>query len=70
LEFPVTVAKPHILQATQKAMELRIFDRIGLVGTPQKRADPIIVGQIFRKEGWNETQLTFFIAWWFNWGML
>jgi hypothetical protein len=70
IEFPVVIAKPHIIDATQKAMELRIFDRIGLVGPASTRRDPIVVGQIFRKQGYQETTLTFFIAWWLNWEML
>lgn len=67
VEFPVTVAKPHVIDAAQKAMSLRIFDRIGLVGETAPRGDPILVGQVLRKEGWNERRLTFFIGWWFNW---
>jgi hypothetical protein len=71
IAFPVAIAKPRIIDATQQAMELRVFDRIGLVGgrgnETAARGDPIVVGQIFRKRGWGEQTLTFFIAWWFNW---
>lgn len=62
VQFPVTTAKPLILQKTSEAMVLKIFDEIGLVGNP--RQDPIVVGKIKFKHGYSQKELTFFIAWW------
>lgn len=76
VDFPVAIIKPVILEATTRAMALRIFDRIGLAnhgGGTQSRAmrksDPIIIGQIINpksKGRWNEQTVSFFIAWWLD----
>lgn len=73
LDFPVELAHPRVLDAVQKAMELRVFDRIGLVGGPHRRkGDPIVVGQILdpRTTTWSVRQLTFFISWHITYEML
>jgi hypothetical protein len=71
VEFPVIIAKPYILDATQAARALKIFDRIGLVG-PAKKRDPIVVAQIRDPHGtgYDKRYMTFFIAWWFDFSML
>lgn len=47
LEFPASMAKPHIMKATSRAMALKIFDDFGILGGARERsADPIIVGRI------------------------
>lgn len=76
VEFPVTVAKPKIIEATERAMALRMFDQLGLIGQQHAskyapRADPIVVGQLIDpRSKYRDKKLTFFIAWWFNWEML
>lgn len=72
IDFPVTMAHPSILEATDRAMALRLFDRIGIV-RKGRRSDPIVVGQIINPKEtspWtlrmNPKCVTFFIAWWLD----
>ncbi len=73
IDFPVQLVKPAILKATDRAMALKVFDRIGIV-RGKKRSDPIVVGQIIDPKGgnrygtWrnNPKCVTFFVAWWLD----
>lgn len=65
LEFPVTMLKPEIIQATNRAMALEIFDQFGVLPQTRKE-DPIIVGQIINKSGYNSKTISFMIAWHFD----
>lgn len=69
IEFPITMAKPEIMKATSKAMELRIFDRVGIMPA-SKNDDPVIIGQIFHKSGGREKVVSFMIAWHLNTNVL
>jgi len=66
-DIPLRGVKPVILDATQRAMALRIFDQIGVVKA--RKQDPIIVGQIIDPDQngryWKKT-ICFFIAWWLD----
>ena len=64
VDFPVVAVKPAILEATQRAMALKIFDQMGVV-TNQSGRDPIVVGQLIDPRG-KGGLATFFIAWWLN----
>ena len=64
VDFPMVAVKPAILQATARAMALKIFDQLGLVENQSGR-DPIVVGQLIDPRG-NGRRATFFIAWWLN----
>lgn len=73
VEFPLQLAKIEVMDATQLAMSKKIFDEIGsLPGRRQSRGrgDPIVVGRIVNKEGYNEHVLTFMIAWFMTLDML
>jgi len=63
-DFPFAAVKPEVMDATARAMALKIFDVIGLVENQSGR-DPIIVGQLLDPRG-NRRRSTFFIAWWLN----
>jgi len=69
-DFPVVLVKPVILDATRRAMALRIFDRIGVV--TGRKQDPLVVGEIIDPRAnlqWRQQEqrrVTFFIAWWLN----
>ena len=71
IEFPVAAVKPIVMEATARAMSLRLFDRIGIV--KNRKADPIIVGQLVDPRGSNtrfahgpDRVLSFFVAWWID----
>lgn len=65
IEFPFAAAHSVVMDATSRAMALKIFDRIGIVPQTGRRlrGDPIILGQIVRKEGYSEKVASFLIAW-------
>lgn len=69
--FPVQAVKPIVLDATQRALAMKIFDSIGVVqnggagGFVQRRGDPIVVGRLVDPRG-NGKMVTFFVAWWLN----
>lgn len=65
LEMPVELCKPELLERTQQAMALKLFDEIGVVRDDHgwnRRGDPMIVGTIIdpTRQG---RRLAFFLAW-------
>jgi hypothetical protein len=65
VEFPMTLVKPQVLDATAKAMARKIFDQIGVLPNRRAKGDPILVGLIIPPHRRHEP-LTFFISWWLN----
>jgi hypothetical protein len=63
-DFPWAAVKPAVLDATARAMALKIFDQIGVVTNTSGR-DPIMVGQLLDPRGQRRCA-TFFLAWWLN----
>lgn len=65
IEFPLNMARPHIMDAVERAMALKIFDDIGVLPDPSpKKKDPIIVGRIFNQtHKYNREPLTFMLCW-------
>jgi hypothetical protein len=63
LEFPISMAKPRIMEAATRAMALQIFDDLGIV--PEKpKADPMIIGRIFQPtNSYAKRSINFIIAW-------
>jgi hypothetical protein len=63
-EFPFTLVKPELIEATRAAMGRMFFDALGVV---TGHADPIILGQI-KQPGHSSfgPSLNFFIAWWLD----
>lgn len=66
IEFPINMAKPQIMEATNRAMGLRIFDEFGVLPDPSPKKDPMIIGRIKRpgdpfSDGRNG--ICFIIAW-------
>jgi hypothetical protein len=66
-DFPFALVKPAVLDATQRAMALKVFDEIGSV--TNQSGDPIMVGRLLDPRG-NGRCCTFFIAWWLNTAVL
>jgi hypothetical protein len=67
IEFPTNMAKLHIMEATTKAMEAKIFDELGMLPADRKRhPDPILVGHVIDPSpvGYGPRKhVTFMIAW-------
>lgn len=64
IEFPFAAAVPVVMTATQAAMALKLFDRIGIVPQQLRRdADPIVLGQIILRQNGRERVASFLIAW-------
>lgn len=57
--LPVKFMKPRVLEATQHAMAMKIFDEIGVLPA-RRKSDPLVVGRILGPKG---KSMTFLIAW-------
>ena len=67
MEFPLAIAHPLVMDATARAMSMKIFDRVGVVrDRSQTSGDPIVLGQITRKVGWQLKTASFLIAWYLD----
>jgi hypothetical protein len=70
VDFPFKLARSEIRAATDAALGLKVFDRLGVL--PRQRApDPIVCGQILVPNQpfyrWAEPKaVTFFVAWWLD----
>lgn len=65
LDFPINMARPEVMEATSNAMALKIFDQLGILPSPYKKQDPIIVGQLIDPRGtkYRPKVVTFMVAW-------
>lgn len=64
IEFPLNMAKPHIMEATSHAMGLKVFDQIGILPDPRPKKDPVICGQIIDpRDPYKTRRVTFIIGW-------
>lgn len=71
VDFPFALAKPAILDATAKAMALKVFDEMVAVANREleprrpRRAhgDPMVIGRIFMKNGYNRHTISFLVTW-------
>lgn len=63
MDFPLSMAKGEIMEATDRAMALKIFDDIGILPKARKE-DPIIVGQVHLRGAYGFAKtVTFMVAW-------
>ncbi|MEP6743426.1 MAG: hypothetical protein ABJB61_13085 [bacterium] len=68
--FPVRAARAELMDATNKAMQRKIFDQFGIC-PPKKNPDPLIIGQVLsKKTGYSQKSVSFLIAWHLNLGEL
>lgn len=66
IDFPLSIAKPVIMDRVAEAMQMKIFDEIGVLpNRREKKKDPIVVGIIKRPGGdkYNKRRLMFLLAW-------
>lgn len=77
MDFPITLVKPVVLEATAEALRHRIFDRVGIMrggaattvaSGRQRRSDPLVVGQIIDPTSprYSRRVVSFFVAWWLD----
>lgn len=69
VDFPINMAKPEIMEATSRAMALKIFDELGVLPDPHPKKDPLIVGRILdpRPVGYGQRKfVSFIVAWHLN----
>lgn len=71
MEFPLTMCKPHIMEATNRAMALRLFDDFGILPST-KRTDPLIVARLKdpRSTQFSQKFITFIVAWYLDTEMI
>ncbi len=62
---PMALVKPRIIDATAKALDMKIFDELGVM-LPQaaQKGDPLIIGKIYDPTR-NGHCVSFIVAWWF-----
>jgi hypothetical protein len=66
IEFPIQMAKPAIMEATSHAMQLKVFDQLGILLPAAAKADPLIVGEILDPRPISygaRKRIAFIIAW-------
>lgn len=65
LDFPITMAKPKIMEATNRTMALKLFDDLGVLPSPYRKVDPLIVARIKdpRSTQYNQKFVSFIVAW-------
>lgn len=62
VDFPFRFAKPEILEATAAALKEKIFDEVGILPR-QRGADPMVIGRVTFREGYQRKSINFVIAW-------
>lgn len=68
IDFPLSIAKPVIMDRVAEAMQMKIFDEIGVLpNRKEKKKDPIVAG-IIRRPGdkYNQRRLMFLLAWYID----
>jgi hypothetical protein len=61
IEMPFDLVRPEIMQAVDRARGLKLFDQVGVCS--DRRADPIVCGQILESSSFGAKTVTFFLAW-------
>lgn len=70
VDFPFKLARSEVKDATLAAMQLKVFDRMGVLPRVRK-PDPIVCGQVLypnqQIHRWGQPNaVTFFVAWWLD----
>ena len=71
VQFPLAVAKPAVMAETVRAMQLKVFDELQILpGRNTRKGDPLVLGTIAvpspSRKPWDETRVTFLIAWYID----
>lgn len=73
MEFPVTMAKSHIMEATSRAMALKLFDDFAILPAATIKQDPMIIARLRdpKTTGYGgHKYVSFMIAWHLNTAVL
>ncbi len=72
IDFPFKFAKPVVLNAAAQALSEKIFDQIGVAPSTnggsttrhrRARGDPMVIGRIFYRKGYQEKGISFLVTW-------
>ena len=66
VDFPFAMVKPEVIEATRRALDLRIFDELAALPAFRSTGDPIVVGRIKDPTRPHKEPLTFFVTWWLD----
>lgn len=71
IDFPVDVANPVILEQVGNAMDLKVFDEIGIARNQDRlrssgRGDPILIGRVRNPSHRFAKPVSFFLGWYFD----
>lgn len=62
IDFPLAMAKPQVLDASGKALALKIFDEVGVLPR-SRRGDPMVIGRVVLNDGPRSKDCSFLICW-------
>lgn len=68
IQYPIVIAKPELMTRAAAAMELKVFDEVGVsVDTVRggRRGDPVLTGRILNPNP-NRPDVSFFLGWYFD----
>jgi hypothetical protein len=63
ISFPLIAAQSVVMNSTQQAMALQLFDAIGICPESRPKGDPMIIGQIRLSKARGAKMASFIIAW-------
>ena len=63
VDFPFKVVKPQILKDLSRAMQLKIFDDLGVLPA-RPGVDPMVIGRIWQRKGTQKVSVSFLVTWW------
>jgi hypothetical protein len=63
ISFPLIAAQSVVMNSTQQAMALQLFDAIGICPESRPKGDPMIIGQIRLSKSRGSKMASFIIAW-------
>jgi hypothetical protein len=65
IDFPFVLTKPIILEATERAINEKIFDDLGVLPARQRNGDPMVIGRIRDPRGVPDARYLSFMVCWF-----
>lgn len=67
VDIPMAMAKPILASALDRAMALKVFDELGICPEARRRnRDPMVVGRIVLREGYDRRRVCFLVAWYLD----